>query len=260
MVSNTSLIEDDFLLLNADDEMLMNNHPKTKANVFYFSIKKKVRGCYIKRGCIYFNDNQTETKLTSLAGIKLLGEHNLSNILCAALAVFLQTKNKEYLKNLKTFQGVNHRIEFVKTIEGVSFYNDSKATNINSTLVALKSFSSGVNLILGGSDKGYSFDELFKGLTKNVKFIAICGETQNKIVDSANKEGFKNYQVCKSLKEATKQYFKFAKTGDVVLLSPACASFDSFSNYKERGFCFKQIVMEIENESALFKNHKAKQD
>ena len=242
----------DYLILNADDELLIKTPPKTKAKVFYFSTKKKVVGCYVKRGSIYFNDGLKEIKLASLSGVRLVGEHNISNILCATLAVFLQTNCTAFLGNIKTFQGVAHRIEFVKTIEGVSFYNDSKATNIDSTLTALKSFSCGINLILGGSDKGYGFDKLFESLPKNVAHIAVFGETRNKIVLSAKKYNFKNYYICEGLKASTNLCFKLAKHGEIVLLSPACASFDCFSNYEERGVCFKQIVGEIENENARF--------
>ena len=244
----------DFLLLNADDELLMQLLPKTKAQIFYFSTKRKVFGCYVKGDSIYFNDNLKTTKLVSLKRTKLVGEHNVSNMVCAVLAVWLLTQNVNHFQNLKTFQGIAHRIEFVKTINGVSFYNDSKATNPHSTIVATKSFSCGIHLILGGSDKGYLFDELFKAFPQNVKSIAVFGETKNKIVSSAKKFNFTNFQVCESLKTAIKICFEKAKSGEVVLLSPACASFDCFSNYKERGVCFKQIVKEFENEINLFKN------
>ena len=127
--------ENDFLLLNADSDLLMQNIPKTKAKIFFFSTQKKVVGCYVKCGCIYFNDGLTEKKLVSLAGIKLLGEHNLSNILAGVLSVYLQTNNLKPLKEISKFQGVEHRIEYVKTIKGVAFFNDSKATNIDSAFM-----------------------------------------------------------------------------------------------------------------------------
>lgn len=243
----------DYLLINADDEILMNNLPKTKAKTFYFSTKSKVVGCYIKGSSIYFNDNLFEEKLVSIKNLKLVGEHNLSNVLCAVLSVYLETRNKHYFMSLKDFEGVDHRIEFVKNVCGVLFYNDSKATNISSTMVALKSFKCGINLILGGSDKGYSFDELFKNLPKNVKNIAIFGQTKQKIADSAEKYNFKNYYICESLKASVMLCYELAKPKEVVLLSPACASFDCFSNYEERGNFFKKIVKELsENESDIF--------
>ncbi len=253
--------ENDYLLINADDEILMQNIPKTKAQILYFSTQKKVIGCYVKHGCIYFNDNLFEKKLVSLKNLKLVGNHNLSNVLCAVLAVYLQTKNLEILKNISEFQGVEHRLEYVKNINGVLFYNDSKATNIGSVLVAAKSFKNEICLILGGSDKGYNFDELFKNMPKNVKNIAIFGQTKQKIAFSAEKFGFKNFYLCDTLKSATLLCYTLAKPKQVVLLSPACASFDQFSNYKERGNFFKKIVKEIdENENNFFDENQTKKN
>ncbi len=237
--------ENDYLLINADSEILMENLPKTRAKILYFSTRKKVCGCYIRNGCIYFNDNNCEEKLASLKNIKLVGEHNLSNILASCLAVYLVTKNKEVLKSISQFEGVSHRLEYVKTIHGVKFYNDSKATNIDSTLVAVSSFKEDINLILGGSDKGYEFDKLFANLPKNVKNIAIFGQTKQKIAKSAKKFKFKNYYICDTLKDCVKICFTLSKPSDVILLSPACASFDHFSSYEERGNVFKKIVGEI---------------
>lgn len=246
--------EDDFLLVNADCETLMNNLPKTRAKVFYFSTKSKVNGCYIKRGSIYFNDNGCEKKLVSTKGIKLIGEHNLSNILCSVLAVYLETKNLKLIEGINRFVGVPHRTEYVKTISGVEFFNDSKATNISSTLVATSSFKQVVHLILGGSDKGYEFDELFEKLPANVKTISVCGQTSKKILKAAKKFEFKNIFFCKSFGEAVKTSYKNAKNSEVVLLSPACASFDCFKNYEERGMVFRKIVEEISaHENALGK-------
>ena len=245
--------ECDFLLLNADDEILMKNPPKTKAKIFYFSTKNKVFGCYAKNGSIYFNDNLTQKKLVSLKDIKLVGEHNLSNIACAVLAVYLQTKNTKLFENLKTFCGVPHRLEYVASANKIAFFNDSKATNIDSTLVALKSFKCGINLILGGSDKGYDFDKLFIKIPKNVKNIAVFGQTKNKIAFFAEKYNFKNLYICDCLRSATHLCYNLAKPNEIVLLSPACASFDCFLNFEERGNIFKKIVKEIQqNEDILF--------
>jgi UDP-N-acetylmuramoylalanine--D-glutamate ligase len=210
----------------------------------------------------YQNNNyqlKKHEKLLSLKNIKLVGEHNVSNVLAACLAVYLQTNHKELLEDVFNFNGVEHRIEYVKTIRGVSFFNDSKATNIDSVIVACKSFKNQINLILGGSDKGYNFDKLFRNLPKNVKNIAIFGETKHKIAFSAENCGFKNYVVCDNLEKSTLYLFDKSQSGDVVLLSPACASFDFFSNYEERGNFFKKIVNGIDNnESFLLCNKKKK--
>ncbi len=178
--------------------------------------------------------------------------------MCAVLAVFLATGNSKLLGEICNFEGVEHRIEYVKTVGGISFFNDSKATNIASTLVALKSFKCGINLILGGSDKGYEFDEFFAKIPKNVRNIAVFGQTKQKIIKSAQNFGFNNIYVCQSLKSCTELLFKLGCPGEIVLLSPACASFDCFSNFEERGAVFKKIVEEMTiDENALGKDKKS---
>lgn len=249
--------ENDYLLINADDELLMQNIPKTKAKIYYFSTKNRVVGCYVKNSSIYFNDGNNENKLVSLKNINLVGEHSISNILCAVLAVYLETGKLFLLKNISSFHGVAHRIEYIKTINGIAYYNDSKATNIDSTLVALKSFQCKINLILGGSDKGYDFDRLFENLFENVNFIAVYGETASKIMKSANKFKFDKIKKVKYLKDAVMLAKNNANSGEIVLLSPACASFDQFNGYEERGNVFKKIVEEIfENENVVSKHKK----
>ena len=244
--------QNDYLFLNADDKILMENKPKTKAQIFYFSTKNKVVGCYIKNKSIYFNDNIKEKKLATISKIRLLGDHNLSNILAAVLAVYLQTGNSKILKNISSFSGVPHRLEFVNRVNGVEFYNDSKATNIDSCLVAIKSFNKPINLILGGSDKGYDFDNLAQNLPKNVKNLAIFGETKNKIAFSLKKCNYKNFYICDNLESSIRLLFRLSSPGEIVLLSPACASFDFFSNYEERGNFFKKVVREIEKNEISF--------
>ena len=237
---------DDYLLLNADDENIQKHPPRTKAKIYYFSTKRKVEGSYIKNNCIYFNDNEKEIKLANLSKIKLKGEHNLSNILAVSLAIYLKFRNKDFLRGLPLFTGVSHRIEFVAKINGVDFYNDSKATNISSTIAAVESFKEPINLILGGSDKGYDFDELFRKLPRNVRNIAAFGQTKNKIAFSAKMANYNNIYLCDDLEMSIRILFKLSERGDILLLSPACASFDLFSNFEERGNVFKKIVREIE--------------
>jgi len=162
------------------------------------------------------------------------------------------------LENISSFHGVSHRIEYIKTINGVAYYNDSKATNIDSTLVALKSFKCGINLIVGGSDKGYEFNKLFENLPNNVLNIVAIGETAEKIMKAANKCKFKSIIMVHNLKEALVLLAGNAKNGEIVLLSPACASFDQFKNYEERGSVFKKLVEELpnyENDNTLTKKN-----
>ncbi|MBR3885399.1 MAG: UDP-N-acetylmuramoyl-L-alanine--D-glutamate ligase [Clostridia bacterium] len=237
--------KNDILLLNADDEYLYNNPPKTKAKILYFSLNKKIKGVYLKNRKVIYFDGIKEKVLCVLRNIKLRGNHNLSNMLASILAVYLITDNLNFILKLSKFEGVAHRIEFVKKIRGVEFYNDSKATNISSTLVACVSFKCSVNLILGGSDKGLDFDELFEKIPKNIKRIAVFGEIKNKIALSIKKYNFLNYYICDTLKECVDVLFDNSSSGEVILLSPACASFDQFSNYEERGNVFKKIVFEL---------------
>ena len=238
----------------------MQNIPKTSAKILYFSTKKPVFGCFMKNDSIYFKDNKIEKKLISLNDIKLIGEPNLSNIFCGVLAVYLETKNINKLKKINNFYGIEHRIEFVMSVDGVKFYNDSKATNTNSTLVATKCFNEPINLILGGSDKGYSFDEIFAKLPKNVKNIAIFGETKHKIAFSAKKYGYKNIFIFNDLKSSVIKCFQLSQSGYIVLLSPACASFDQFSSYKERGNIFKKIVKELSSNENVISKAKKKEE
>lgn len=236
----------DYLILNADDEIIRKNPPKTRAQVFYFSVKRKVIGVYVKEKYIYYFNGEYEEKLISVSKIRLKGEHNLSNALAAILSVYLETKNKSLLENISYFKGVSHRIEFVKKINGVEFYNDSKATNVASTLVACESFNQRIFLILGGSDKGFCYDDLIKNLPKNVCKIALFGENKDKIALSIKKFNFDNYYFCNTLDECVDVLFKNCLPGDVVLLSPASASFDQFLNYEDRGKFFKKIVLNLE--------------
>lgn len=254
-----NMTECDYLLLNADDDFIMDYHFETRAKILYFSTRKKVFGCFIKRGCIYFNDNLTEKKLVSLSNIKLVGEHNLSNILCAVLAVYLETGRTDLLRKISDFRGVSHRIEFVRSINNISFFNDSKATNISSTLVAVKSFDCDIHLILGGSEKGYEFDNLFKSLPHNVKSVVVFGETKQKIMQASERCGYRSICTANTLEECVKICCRHAVPKDIILLSPACASFDMFSNFEERGNVFKKIVKELdENEDSLFENRTEK--
>ncbi len=246
----------DFLLLNFDDELLMKNLPETRAQIYFFSTKCKVKGCFVKDQSIYFSDGKTENKLVSLKNVKLVGEHNISNILCATLAVWLQTKQLFLLGGINSFHAAENRLEFVKNVGGVAYYNDSKATNISSTLVAVKSFKQNINLILGGSDKGYDFDELFKDLPKNVTNIVAMGATAEKIMKSGERTGFLNICQTKTMKEAIILCKNQAKEGEIVLLSPACASFDQFRNFEERGNVFKKIVEEFDFDETKTANQK----
>lgn len=240
----------DFSVLNYDDEKVKNI--TTKSNTYYFSKNSKVKGVYVFNNYIYFNNGKTEEKVLNICDIKLKGEHNLENVLCAVLVAKLyKIKNEDIILAVSRFYGLEHRIEFVDKIDNILFYNDSKSTTVKSTKTAIKCFSEDrVLLILGGSDKGFGFDDLFENLDKQVKHIICLGEVKDKILLSSKKYNFNNIESVESFDLAVKLSLITAKRENlnIVLLSPATASFDSFKNFEERGETFKKLVKDLKSE------------
>ena len=236
--------ENDFCVLNYDDELLVKLHPK--ANTYYFSMKYKVKGVYLSEGVVFFNDGQYVQKLFPINLLNIVGKHNLYNYLCSiCVCKLLKVSNETIFTSLKDFKGLEHRYEFVSKKKGVVFINDSKATNVASAIVAIKGCDNGIRLLLGGSDKGENFDELFKIQEFNkVECCYIYGETASSLVKSAVKFGVRFMQ-CENMKTAFLSACHEAKKNEIVLLSPACASFDEFNNFEERGKYFKELVNKI---------------
>lgn len=226
----------DIAIINKDNEEaveLTNDLIDTK---YYFSKKAKEKA-YIANDAIYYENE----KIIDLKDIKLKGSHNYENIMAAIIAVKQYNVDNKYIIDiLKTFGGVEHRIEYVDKIDGVSYYNDSKATNVESTKIALNSFKEPTLLILGGLDRNHSFDELKESL-KNTKYIACYGETKNRIYEFAKSLNIE-CDIFDNLTEATNSCHIKAKENDVVLLSPACASWDQYNTFEQRGNEFKSIV------------------
>ena len=253
---------DDYAILNFDQKGTVKKYiPKIKSQIYYFSTKNVCKGCYSKNGSIYFNDGTESIFIMKTSAVPLAGEHNLANALASLLcAILYGERDFEKLRNkLTKFKGVSHRLEFVSEINGVSFINDSKATNIDSTIVAMKAMNEPTTLILGGSDKGFEFDELFDNITKNIKNFIVIGQTQSKIVESATKKGVSNVYEANSLKDAVLLGYSLSKKGETVLLSPACASYDMFKNFEQRGRVFVKVVRELEKvENRKVSNKKAK--
>ena len=255
-------LQTDFAVLNHDDKVTSKvKLPASK--IYYFSIKNKVNGCYVKNGRIYFMDTtkcvpgyDKPKEIAKTSDIKLIGKHNLSNALCAITCAMLAGEQPDVIKQkLSEFLPVEHRLQKVAEFDGVEFINDSKATNPASTVCAIESMSKPTVLILGGSDKGISFDDIFKLKGTLVKDYVFVGETKQALVDSALKHKKTNFHLANSFAEAIKLAYSLAGKNQVVLLSPACASFDMFSGYEERGKCFCGIVREIEqNENNSHKN------
>lgn len=210
-----------------------------KSKKVYFSSIEEADAC-IKDNAIYYN----EEKIIDIKDIKVKGKHNYENIMCAIIATkVLGITNEQIKEVLSTFTGVEHRIEFVKTINNRSFYNDSKATNVKSTEIALNSFDTPTILLLGGLDRGHSFEDLSDDLS-HVKYIICYGETKNRIKDFADSKGI-DCKVVDTLKDATLLAYELSSEGDTILLSPACASWDQFPDFETRGKLFKEVINSI---------------
>ena len=229
--------KDDYAILNYDNEDVMNMTNDIASQKEYFSSTTEAKGCYIKDDAIYYYDE----KIIDISNLKLVGSHNYENVMAAILvAKILNVKNEVIQNVLESFKGVEHRIEFVRDINGVKVYNDSKGTNMKACQIALSSFTSPTILLLGGLDQKGDFNEL-KEYFNNVKMVVAYGETKNKIkefCDTMNKE----CMVVDNLKEATDIAYKNSTNGDIILLSPACASWDQFKDYEERGRLFKEYI------------------
>lgn len=251
----------DWAVLNADDDVVANII--TKSKVLFFSTKKIVNGCFVSDGGIYFRDAtkavsgyEDAIKIADVQDLKLLGEHNLSNALASIICAILSGVSPLQIQSrLKSFKPVKHRLEYVTDICGISFINDSKATNTLSVVCAIASMTRPTTLILGGSDKGCEFNELFAPSV--VTSYVFMGETKNKLAETATKLGVKNFVLADNLSSAVTRAYNLTNEGGAVLFSPACASFDMFSGYEERGKCFCGIVRELKkNENNRLKSIK----
>ena len=240
MIKNQT--RENHIIFNLDDVILKNELKNLKPQVHGFSLRK--------RNQTIFNVNATKIyseggkKLIDLKDFSLLGKHNLLNALAAATTSRLIGVTDKYIKSIMiNFQGVEHRLEYVTEIRGVSYYNDSKATNLDSVIVALDSFDNNIYLLMGGQDKGGNFIDIIPHLKNKVKQIITFGQASNKI-SKALRDAVRLKKV-KDLKDAVEFCHMNAASGDIVLLSPGCASFDQFLNFEERGFIFKKLVKEM---------------
>jgi UDP-N-acetylmuramoylalanine--D-glutamate ligase len=223
-------------ILNKDDEEVMEITKDIKPTRKYFSSNEKT-DIYLENDAIYYNNE----KLIDTCDIKITGQHNYENIMAAILAVKeFNIDNKIIKEVLKEFAGVEHRIEFVRRINDIAFYNDSKSTNITSTQIALSSFSKPTILILGGKERGQNFYDL-KEYVKNTKMIICYGETKERIKEFADTLGIECI-VLETLEEVVKASYQLAEPDNIVLFSPAAASLDQFKDFEERGTFFKEYV------------------
>jgi len=229
---------DDLAVINKDDEVSMKITDDIKSTKVYYGHDKTNLAYYDEEGIYY--DGKLVIKLDDII---LKGKHNYQNIMGAIIAVKKYGVTDEVIqKVLKEFKGVEHRLEYVDTINGVTYYNDSKATNCVSTITALNSFDKPTILLLGGYDRGHSFHDLDDSM-KNVKCVVCFGETKNRIEEFCNDLNIKCYKN-DTLKEAMNVIKDICTPGDVVLLSPACASWDQYDRFEDRGDEFKKLVRE----------------
>lgn len=235
--------ESEYAVLNYDDEIVRAFAPEIKAKIIWVSLKGNVDGAYVSDGKLYwfgeFVINQSE--------LALKGDHNVYDALFAvASAKLVGVDNDSIATALKNFKGVRHRVEFVCEKDGVLYYNDSKATNTASTISALDTMKAPTVLILGGSEKGENYDALFEKIKRSyVKHVILTGASRFNMLDSAGRVGYSELTVTARFSYAVKIAELIAERGDCVLLSPACASFDSFGGFEERGDAFIKQVEEL---------------
>ena len=235
--------ENDFLILNYDDLECRKMEKKAKSNVLYFSTKEQINnGIYLKDNYIYMNNYP----LINTDDIKILGEHNMENVMVAILmCLCYQIPIDVIIDGVKTFTAVEHRIEYVTTKKGVDYYNDSKGTNTDATIKAIKAMKKPIYLIVGGYEKDADFLPMIKEFKDKVVKAVIIGQVRERMAKDCEKLNFNDYIIKESFFEAINYCYENAKTGECILLSPACASFDMFKDYEERGNIFKNYVKDL---------------
>lgn len=237
--------ENDFAILNYEDRNLAKKH-NIKAQKYYFSMEKiSEKGSYFEDGKIYYNDGKSTEEILEVKDLKIPGVHNIKNVMAAIIIAKLFGIDSNTIKrSISSFTGVEHRIEFVRELNGVKYYNDSKGTNPDSTEVAIAAMDGDVILIAGGYDKNSNFDNLIEKSKDKLKTVILLGETADKISNSCKKSKVEFY-IVKDLNKAVELAKKLSLKGEDVLLSPACASWDMYSNYEARGRHFKDLVREL---------------
>ena len=239
----------DFAILNFDNKITFNFSKKTKAKVYFFSLKNKVRGAYIKNNIIYFNDKNKVSKIMSIKNIKLLGKHNLSNILSAiVVAKILKVSNKDICKVVNNFKGIEYRLEYKCKLKNLEIFNDATSTTPDATIAALEALDKKpIILIAGGDDKKLSYKKLAKKIKQKVKFLLLLSGTgSEKLIRELNKINYPSYKMIiniNNLKQAYKLSLKNSNNNDSYLLfSPAATSFNMFINEFDRAKKFNKLI------------------
>ncbi len=234
-------------VLNYDDELCREFAESIPARALFFSRTNNLdEGVYTSDGYIVIMENAKKIPVIKLSDIKLLGTHNIENYMAAIAITYSMGVSVETIEKVcREFMGVEHRIEFVRTVSGVDYYNDSKGTNPDAAIKAVEAMVKPTILIGGGYDKGSAYDEWVDSFGDKVKKLVLIGKTAKKIATCCDEHGFKDYVFAEDFESAVKVCAKEAKDGDCVLLSPACASWDMFKSYEERGRIFKELVNKL---------------
>ncbi|MDR2903196.1 MAG: UDP-N-acetylmuramoyl-L-alanine--D-glutamate ligase [Clostridiales bacterium] len=238
---------EDFTVLNYDDAACQKMAGKTAAQVLFFSRKEPLsQGIYLDGDRIMIRWGGLDTAMIRTGELQIFGSHNIENVMAAAgMAVCAAIPLETIRTALKAFKGVAHRIEYVRTLDGVDFYNDSKATNVDAAVKAIEAMTKPIVLIGGGRDKSGDFSDWVKLFDGKVKCVIPIGEAAELISDTCKAYNYTAVYRANTMKDAVELGFSKAAPGDCVLLSPACASFDLFDSYEQRGDIFKQVVAEL---------------
>ncbi|MDD5934371.1 MAG: UDP-N-acetylmuramoyl-L-alanine--D-glutamate ligase [Clostridiales bacterium] len=238
----------DYCILNYEDALLQEAAKHITTNIVWFSSSHILdQGLYLKGDDIVYNDGSCEKVIINIHELQIFGRHNYENVMAAiGVTMFMNVPVEDIRKALMAFKGVEHRIEYVTTKHGVKYYNDSKGTNPDAAIQAIKAMQTKTLLIAGGYDKDSEYDEWIKAFDGKVNYLVLLGQTREKIKVAAERLGVKNIVLVDSLKEAVDFCAEHANPGESVLLSPCCASWGMFKNYEERGCMFKDYVHEIE--------------
>lgn len=234
-------------VLNYEDEVLREMAKRLKTKVLFFSSARELKdGLYLQGEEIIYSKDNKKQLVCNVNELKIFGKHSYENVMAGVgIAIAMGVPMPNIQAAVKAFRAVEHRIEFVETINEVSYYNDSKGTNPDASIKAVQAMRSPTILIGGGYDKKVPFDDLIDAFDGKIKYLVLLGATKNIIADTARKHGFDNIIMTDSLKEAVEVSAKNAQPGDAVLLSPACASWDMFESYEQRGKLFKEYVREM---------------
>lgn len=238
---------EDYLILNKDDEETAKLAARARTNVLFFSRKHKLeKGFYVEDGWLVARDSGQTMRLVPIEELQIKGGHNVENALAAAAAGWVMGVDKESLvHSLRTFQPVEHRLEPVLTYQGVTYINDSKGTNPDAAIKALEAFAAPIVLIAGGRHKGSDLGPFAEKIKERVKELVLVGEAAPVINEAVKKVGYTHIHFADSFADAVEKASRLAREGDIVLLSPACASFDMFANFEQRGQVFKELVRQL---------------